>query len=311
MSNHHFRGLIWFSIAAALITMAMKSTAYFLTGSISLFSDALESCINLLAAVAALFSLWYAARPVDATHTYGHEKIEYFSSGLEGALIIVAGGGIIWTAVRRLIVREPLEAIGVGTLIALLASFVNLAVARILLHAGKKHQSIILEADGQHLMSDVWTSIAVVGGLMVVWMTGWEILDPIIAIAVALNIAWTGINLIRRSFDGLMDHALPAAEQEAFRQAVLSQLPAGTNFHALRTRQAGARRFADFHLLVPGNMSVQDGHDLAQRIEVALRSLFSTLEVTIHIEPIEAKEAWSDNVLEGIEPVNPTRSEVS
>ncbi len=309
MSNQHFRGIIWFSIAAALITMAMKSTAYFLTGSISLFSDALESCINLLAAVAAFFSLWYAARPVDATHTYGHEKIEYFSSGLEGALIIVAGGGIIWAAVRRLIIREPLEAIGIGTLIALLASFVNLAVARMLLRAGKKHQSIILEADGQHLMSDVWTSVAVVGGLTVVWLTGWEILDPIIAIAVALNIAWTGVNLIRRSFDGLMDHALPAAEQEAFRQAVVSQLPAGTNFHALRTRQAGARRFADFHLLVPGNSSVQESHDLAERIETALRTLFPTLEVTIHIEPIEAKEAWTDHALAGIEPANPTRTD--
>jgi cation diffusion facilitator family transporter len=309
MNHHQLRGLIWFSIAAALITLAMKSTAYFLTGSVGLLSDALESCINLVAAITAFLSLSYAARPVDATHTYGHEKIEYFSSGLEGVLILVAGGGIIWAAVRRLIVREPLEAIGLGAGIALAASVVNFVVARMLLRAGRTHQSIILEADGQHLMSDVWTSVGVVSGLCVVWLTGWEILDPIIAIAVALNISWTGIGLIRRSFNGLMDHALPAAEQEAYRQAVLLQLPAGTNFHALRTRQAGARRFADFHLLVPGHLNVQEAHDLAEKIETALRALFPTLEVTIHIEPIEAKEAWSDNVLAGIEPENPTRTD--
>jgi cation diffusion facilitator family transporter len=309
MSNHHFRSIIWFSVAAALITLAMKSTAYYLTGSVGLLSDALESCINLVAAITAFLSLWYASRPVDATHTYGHEKIEYFSSGLEGVLILVAGGGIIWAAVRRLIIREPLEAIGLGTGIALAASVVNLVVARMLLRAGKKHQSIILEADGQHLMSDVWTSVGVVAGLCIVWLTGWEILDPIIAIGVALNIAWTGIVLIRRSFNGLMDHALPAMEQEAFRQAVVAQLPPGTNFHALRTRQAGARRFADFHLLVPGHLNVQEAHDLAERIEGALRVLFPMLEVTIHIEPIEAREAWSDNILAGIEPENPTRTD--
>ena len=309
MTNHQkLRGLIWLSIAAALITLAMKSTAYFLTGSVSLLSDALESCINLLAALTAFFSLWYASRPVDATHTYGHEKIEYLSSGFEGTLILVAGGGIIWAAVRRLIAPEPLEAIGLGTGIALAASLVNFVVARMLLRAGKKHQAIILEADGQHLMSDVFTSVGVVAGLGVVWLTGWEILDPIIAIAVALNISWTGIGLMRRSFNGLMDHALPADEQEALRQAVLAQLPAGTNFHAVRTRQAGARRFADFHLLVPGATSVREGHELAERIEAALRSLFPTLEVTIHIEPIEAMAAWTDNVLAGIEPVNPTRT---
>jgi cation diffusion facilitator family transporter len=309
MTNHQMRRLIWFSIAAALITLAMKSAAYILTGSVGLLSDALESCINLVAAVTAFISLWYAARPVDATHTYGHEKIEYFSCGIEGVLILVAGGGIIWAAVRRLIGREPLESIGLGAGIALAASLVNFVVARMLLRDGKKHQSIILEADGQHLMADVWTSVGVVVGLCIVWMTGWEILDPLIAIAVALNIGWTGIVLIQRSFNGLMDHALPAEEQETFRQAVLAQLPVGTNFHALRTRQAGARRFADFHLLVPGHLSVQEAHALAEKIEIALRALFPTLEVTIHIEPIEAQEAWSDNVLAGIEPAHPTRSD--
>ena len=302
MNSPRLRALISLSIAAAIITLGMKSAAYLLTGSVGLLSDALESCINLLAAVTAYFSLWYSARPVDATHTYGHEKIEYFSSGLEGALILVAGLGIVWTAIQRLIEPTPLDALGLGTALALGASLVNFTVARILLRAGKKYHSIVLEADGQHLMTDVWTSIGVVAGLGVVSLTGWTVLDPILAIAVALNIFWTGFRLMRRSFNGLMDHALPESEQEQFRAAVKAQLPHGMMFHALRTRQAGARRFADFHLLVPGKMSVREAHDLAERIENALRGLLPNLEVTIHIEPIEALESWSDNPLVGIEP---------
>jgi cation diffusion facilitator family transporter len=305
MHSPRLRAVISLSIAAAVITIGMKSTAYFLTGSVGLLSDALESFINLLAALTAYFSLWYAARPVDATHTYGHEKIEYFSSGLEGMFILSAAVGIIWTAVRRLIAPAPLEALGLGMAIALGASLVNLVVARILIVEGRKHQSIILEADGKHLMTDVWTSVAVVVAIGLVWLTGWLVLDPVIAIAVALNIGWTGYGLIQRSFNGLMDHALPAEEQERFRAAVQSQLPAGTSFHAVRTRQAGARRFADFHLLVPGTTCVREAHELAERIEEALRGLFPALEVTIHIEPIEAQESWSDNALAGIEPVTP------
>ncbi len=187
MNPPRLRALILLSIAAALITIVMKSAAYLLTGSVGLLSDALESCINLLAAVTAYVSLWYAARPVDATHTYGHEKIEFFSSGLEGMLILVAGLAIVVTAVHRLITYTPIVELGLGTLIALAASLVNLFVARMLLRVGKVHQSIVLEADGQHLMTDVWTSVAVVGGLGIVWLTGWEILDPIIAILVAAS----------------------------------------------------------------------------------------------------------------------------
>ncbi|MCE9534021.1 MAG: cation diffusion facilitator family transporter, partial [Planctomycetes bacterium] len=278
-----------------------------LTGSVGLLSDALESLINLLAAVTAYFSLWYSSRPIDASHTYGHEKIEYFSSGLEGMLIIVAGLGIIVTAVQRLIYPQPLESLGLGGAIAIAASLVNFIVARLLIRGGRAHQSIILEADGQHLMSDVLTSVAVVGGLGIVWLTGWTVLDPIIAILVALNIGLTGYQLIRRSFNGLMDHSIPEEEQEKLRSAVRKQLEAGMMFHALRTRQAGARRFADFHMLVPGALSVRTAHDLAERIEASLRELFPNLEVTIHIEPIEALESWGDNALEGIEPPNAKR----
>jgi cation diffusion facilitator family transporter len=305
MHSPKLRSVISLSIAAAVVTIGMKSAAYAITGSVGLLSDALESGINFVAAVTAYFSLWYSARPVDATHTYGHEKIEFFSSGLEGMFIVIAGGAIIWTAVQRMITPVPLERLDLGAGIALAASLVNLVVARILIIEGKKHQSIVLEADGRHLMTDVWTSVAVVGAIALVWATGWQVLDPLIAILVALNIGWTGYGLMRRSINGLMDHAIPAEEQEKLRAAVQERLPAGTSFHALRTRQAGARRFADFHLLVPGKLSVRDAHNLAERIEEALRALFPALEVTIHIEPIEAVESWNDNVLAGIEPKAP------
>jgi len=302
MNPPRLRNLIALSIAAALVTLGLKSASYLLTGSVSLLSDALESLINLVAALAAYFSFWYSSRPIDANHTYGHEKIEYFSSGLEGALIVVAGIGIIFAAVHRFIVPVPLEEIGLGAGLSLAASLVNLFVARLLIQAGRKHESIILEADGQHLMSDVWTSAGVIVGLFVVKITDWEILDPVIACLVAVSIAWTGYTLVRRSFNGLMDHALPEEEQAKFRAAVQSQLPEGMQFHALRTRQAGPRRFADFHLLVPGSMRVRVAHDLAEKIEAALRQLFPALIATIHIEPIEAEESWNDNMLEGIEP---------
>jgi len=302
MSSPRLRDYIALSIAAALVTLGLKSAAYLLTGSVGLLSDALESSINLLAALTAYICLWYAARPVDATHTYGHEKIEYFSSGIEGVLILVAGIGIIVAAIPRFYLRVPLDDIGIGTALALVATSVNLLVGRLLIRAGRQHHSIVLEADGQHLMSDVWTSIVVVVGLGLIWLTGWEILDPIIAIAMAMNIGWTGMSLIARSFNGLMDHAISAEEQATFREAVHRELPAGMMFHALRTRQAGARRFADFHLLVPGRMTVREAHDVAERIENVLRDLFPVLEATIHIEPIEALESWNDNQLEGIEP---------
>src|SRR5262245_14486570 len=210
----HLRWPIALSILAALLTIGMKGTAAALTGSVGLLSDALESLVNLVAAVTAYVALWYAARPADPTHAYGHEKIEYFSSGLEGALIIVAGLGTAGYAIRRLIYPEPLRDLELGTVIGLAAAGVNLVAARVLLHYGRKHESIVLEADGKHLMADVWTSCGVLAGIVLVIVTGWTWLDPILAIAVGLNIIWTGLELAYRSYNGLMAPARPAPAQE-------------------------------------------------------------------------------------------------
>src|SRR5215218_7991952 len=302
MSPAGLRALVLLSVLAAVITIGLKGLAYWLTGSVGLLSDALESGINLFAALTAYLSLHYSQRPADATHTYGHEKIEFFSSGLEGALIVVAGVGTAWVAIDRLIHPAPLKSLELGTALALGASAVNLAVGVLLVRVGRREQSIVLEADGRHLLTDVWTSVAVVTGLVIVWATGALVLDPVIAILVGGNIVFTGLRLIRRSFDGLMDHALSADHQEALRQAIRAHTPPGTAFHALRTRQAGARKFADFHLLVPGAVSVRDAHDLGVKVEGALEAALPGVEVTIHIEPIEDQKSWEDHALRGIEP---------
>lgn len=290
-----------FAILAALLTLGLKSLAYWLTDSVSLLSDAVESLVNLVAALTATFSLWYAARPVDPSHTYGHEKIEYFSSGLEGILILVAAGSIGWYAVERLFTPQPLTKLGLGSLLAGVASLINLAVGATLVHLGRKHDSIVLEADGQHLLTDVWTTFAVLAGLFLVWLTEWRILDPLVALAVACNIVWTGVSLVVRSFNGLMDHALPQAEQAAVRSAIEATLQPGLHYHALRTRRAGSRRFADFHLLVPGVWSVQRAHDLTGAVEDAVRQALPGIEVTVHIEPLEEPASWEDSALLAVE----------
>ncbi|MBI1833184.1 MAG: cation transporter [Planctomycetes bacterium] len=279
----------------------MKGVAYWLTDSVSLLSDAAESLVNLVAAVTAFGCLWYSAQPVDSSHTYGHEKIEFFSSGLEGILILVAAGAIAWYAVERLIHVKELEKLEWGSLLSFAASIVNLFVARMLIRVGRQTNSIILEADGKHLMTDVWTSFGVLIGLGLVWITDWQWLDPVVALIVAGNIVWTAWDLIARSFNGLMDHALPEEEQQAVRSAIEALLHPGLHFHALRTRQAGARKFVDFHLLVPGTWSVQEAHDFTERIEDAVRTALPGAEVTVHIEPIEAESAWHDSELLEIE----------
>ena len=289
------------SIGAAIITLALKAVAYSLTGSIGLLSDALESLTNLVAAFTALFALWFAARPVDPSHTYGHEKIEYFSSGLEGALILVAAVGISWYSVVRFMNPQPLEDIVWGTSLAFAGAVVNFAAARVLISVGRKTRSIVLEADGEHLMSDVWTSLGVVVALILVQITGWSILDPIIALLVAAYIVGIAYDLIRRSINGLMDHALPEEEQARVRAAISPLLPEGVTYHALRTRQAGARRFADFHLLVPGAWSVKKAHDLTEDIEKAIEKALPGIEITVHSEPIEEPAAWQDSALLPVE----------
>jgi cation diffusion facilitator family transporter len=294
----HLRWPIALSIVAAIVTIGMKATAYAVTGSVGLLSDALESLVNLLAAVTAYAALWYAARPADPSHAFGHEKIEFFSSGLEGVLIMLAGAGTVGYAVRRLLVPEPLHDLELGTLIGLAAAGVNLVAARVLLHYGRKHRSIVLEADGQHLMADVWTSVGVLLGLGLVILTGFEWLDPVLAVAVGLNIVWTGGGLVVRSFNGLMDHALPAAEQDEIRAVIRANLPAGAAFHMLRTRRAGQRRFAEFHLLVDGDLTVRAAHAVAHAVEAALLAALPGLEVMIHVEPVDEEESWEGAELE-------------
>lgn len=289
--------MVYWSIAAALITLALKTIAWFVTDSVGLLSDALESGINLLAALTAYLSLRYAARPIDSTHTYGHEKIEFFSSGLEGVFIALAALGILRSAVFRLIEPVPLESLGAGLGVGAAASLVNLVTARYLLIMGRKHHSIVLEADGQHLMTDVWTSVAVLGGLGLVWLTGWQWIDPAVAVVMAVHIFGTAWSLLRRSFNGLMDHALSDEELGQLRGIIGEVLEAGTTFHAVRTRRAGSRRFADCHLLVPGHWSVAQGHALAERIEHEVARRMPGLELTLHLEPIECARSYNDSEL--------------
>lgn len=246
----------WLSIAAAILTIGLKAAAYFITGSVGLLSDALESLVNLAAALMALAMLTVAARPPDEDHVYGHDKAEYFSSGVEGALILVAAISIGVAAWNRLLHPQPLEAVGLGLGISVFASLINLGVALVLRRAGQRFGSITLEADSQHLMTDVWTSVGVVAGIGAVALTGWERLDPLIAIAVALNIVWSGVQLVRRSALGLLDTAWPVPERGIVTNILDKYRVHGLQFHALRTRQSASRRFMSVHILVPGQWTV-------------------------------------------------------
>jgi cation diffusion facilitator family transporter len=293
--------LMGLSILAAVVNLGLKAAAYQVTGSVGLLADAAESVINLVAALVALASLWYAAQPVDESHTYGHEKIEFFSSGLEGMLILVAAGAIAWYAVRRFFAPQELEALGTGIAITAFATVINLAVGQILLRAGRRMRSIVLEADGRHLMADVCTSTGVLVGLGLVRLTGLAWIDEAVALMVAAYIGWTAIGLIRRSFDGLMDRSLSNEEQARVRAAVEALLAPGMDYHALRTRRAGSRRFADFHLLVPGVFTVRRAHEITERIEEAIRAALPDMEVTVHVEPIEERAAYEDSALVPLE----------
>jgi cation diffusion facilitator family transporter len=301
MVKPQLRYPIYLSIGAAVVTLALKTVAYLLTNSVGLLSDAAESLVNLVAALAAYVALRYAAQPVDREHPYGHEKVEYFSSGLEGGLILVAALTIAWFAVRRLVWPEPLEPLGPGMVLSVLATVVNAVVAVVLLRAGRKHQSIVLEADGRHLMTDVWASTAVVAGVGLVALTDVTRLDPIIALVVAGYILRTAVGLLWRSAQGLLDRALPQNELVALRAAVEANLGSGAAYHAVRTRRAGAVRFVEFHLLVPGTTTVRKAHDLTRAIEEAIKAALPGAEVTIHIEPIEERASWEDSALVPLE----------
>lgn len=278
---------VWLSIAAAVSTIGLKTAAWWLTGSVGLLSDALESLVNLAGALMALGMMWLAEKPADEDHAYGHGKAEYFSSAFEGFLIFLAAVSIAVSAVHRLMNPKELEAIGIGLGVSVVASIINFATARVLLKVGKKHHSVILEADAHHLMTDVWTSAGVIVGVGLVSFSGWLWLDPVIAIIVAINIIWTGFQLMRRSASGLMDSSV-APEVLAKLEALLATYKAqGLDFHALRTRQAGNRAFVTVHVLVPGSWTVQKGHDMAERIEVEMLALLHNGHVTTHLEPLE------------------------
>jgi len=289
----------WLSIAAALATIALKTGAYLLTDSVGLLSDAMESLVNLAGAIMALIMLTIAARPADESHVYGHSKAEYFASSTEGILILGAAIGIISAAINRLLQPREMEQLGLGLGVSIVASVINFIVARILLREGRARRSITLEADSHHLMTDVWTSAGVISGVTVAGITGWSFLDPLVAIIVALNIIWTGVRLVGRSVAGLMDAALPNQEQSLIQDVMEKYRDMDVSFHALRTRQAAARRFVSVHMLVPGDWTVHDAHHLAEDFESDIRhALGGVVTVFTHIEPVEDELSMEDILLD-------------
>lgn len=292
----------WLSIAAAVATITLKLLAWRFTGSVGLLSDALESGVNLVAAIVALIALSIASRAPDEEHAYGHGKAEYFSSGVEGGLILLAALGIFITSIPRVIHPQPLEQIGIGLAVSFLASGINALVGWRLLQAAKQTRSIVLRADARHLFTDVWTSIGVGIGVILVAITDVHRLDAIIAMAIGINICVTGYRLIRESLQGLLDSAIPQPDREKV-EAVLARYEDeyGVVTHALRTREAGTRRFVSFHILVPGDWTVRHGHEVAGEVEEAIRETLPETTVFTHLEPIEEPESWNDSGLDGAE----------
>ena len=289
----------WLSVGAAFATIALKTLAWWLTGSVGLLSDALESIVNLAAALLAVTMLRVAASPPDENHPYGFSKAEYFAAGIEGALIVLAAAGILASAIPRLLEPEPLESPGLGLTLSVAASGINLAVGVLLIRVGRRHHSIALEADGHHLITDVWTSAGVIIGVALVFLTGWLRLDPLVALGVAAHIVWTGLRLMRRSWRGLLDAAIPTEDTgEVTKLFAEYSKRYGVSFHALRTRQAGKRRFISFHFLVPDAWSVAQAHRLSEEIEERIRSLVPNASIFTHIEPISDPSSYEDQGLD-------------
>lgn len=298
MGNRSARFYTLLSIGAAVLTILLKATAYLLTGSVGLLSDAAESVVNLVAAIVATWAVTFAAKPPDEDHAFGHFKAEYFSSGVESVLILVAAGSIAFAAWGRLFDPQPLEQVGIALALSLAATVINGALAIVMLRASRRLRSITLRADAHHLLTDVWTSVGVVVGVILIPITGWLILDPIIALVVAANIVWAGLRLLRETGMGLLDTALPAEERQIVADTLQPFEAQGIQFHALRTRVAGARRFVSLHVLVPGSWTVKQGHDLCEAIELAIaRSLPGTFIFT-HLEPSEDPVSRADQSLE-------------
>jgi cation diffusion facilitator family transporter len=284
----------WLSLATSIVTIFLKFAAYYYTGSVGMLSDAVEAGVNIFAALVALGVLTYAEAKPDREHNFGHEKVQYFSSGIEGALIFVAAAAIVWSAIPRLVNPQPIEQVGLGLALSVLAGVANAACAWVMLRAARTHRSITLEADARHLLTDVWTTAGVFVGVVLVATTGWLRLDPIIALAIAIQILWTGWHLMARSFEGLMDRAIPEADHAAITAVLDSLRHQGCDFHALRTRMAGAKSFVDVHVLVPGSMSVQAGHDMVESLESQIRAKLPHVEILIHLEPLEDPRSWDD-----------------
>jgi cation diffusion facilitator family transporter len=288
----------WLSIGAAILTIGLKLGAYYLTNSVGLLSDALESLVNLVTAIVALIALNIAVKPADEEFAYGYSKVEFFSSGFEGGMILLAAVSIAFTAIPRLINPQPIEQVGLGLAISIIASIINFVVARVLLQAGRRHGSITLEADARHLMTDVYTTIGVIVGVVLVSLTGWLRLDPIIALLVAANILYTGFVLLRRSARGLMDVSLPEAEVSQVQNILQDYESYGVKFHALRTRSAAARGFVSMHILVPGSWSVWRAHQLAEQIEQDIHQRLPSTAVFTHVEPLDDPTSLEDSSLE-------------
>lgn len=282
-----------YSIIASILTLVLKFSAWGLTGSVGLLSDATESIVNVTAAILALTAITIAMRPADKSHSYGHGKAEYFSSGMEGVLIIVAACAIGYASIERFFNPQPLGNLGLGLGLALLSSVINFVTAKSMLKAAKRFDSITLEADAKHLLTDVWTSVGLVTGLgILLFAPQWQILDPIIACIMAVNIVFTGVGLLKRSINGLMDDALPEEEIAIIAEAINEHQGDEATFHGLRTRKSGPIRFIDFHLLVPGDFTVHEAHELCEIIEQEIESKLNRAEVTIHVEPIECESSY-------------------
>jgi cation diffusion facilitator family transporter len=283
------------SVAAALATIALKTGAWWLTGSVGLLSDALESLVNLAGAMFALAMVTLAARPPDAAHPYGHHKAEYFSSGFEGVLIFAAALGIVWAAIDRLLAPQPVEQLGLGLVLSVASSALNGALAWSMLRTARAHRSVALEGDARHLFTDVWTSAGVVLGLLAVAATGWLWLDPVIALAVAANILREGAGLVRRAASGLLDEALePEVLAQIERTLDEFRHEHTIRFDDLATRRAGQRRFVDLHMHMPGAWSLQRAAALRTSVEQALMAAVPGLRATIQLLPMDVEAHFDD-----------------
>jgi cation diffusion facilitator family transporter len=301
MSGGHAHSLTrwaWLSIAAAVVTIGMKTVAYLLTGSVGLLSDALESVVNLVAAVLALIAIAAAAKPADERHHFGHGKAEYLSAGAEGVMILVAAGLIVYAAIDRLLNPQPLEDLGIGLAVTLGATVINAVVGLVILRQGRRHRSMALVADGKHLLTDVYTSIGVIVGIALVAVTGWLPLDSIVALAVGVNLLWTGFILVRNAGRGLLDHALPQEETARVLGVLrdfVGRYPAGElEFHGLQTRESGRDQFVSVHVLVPGSWTVTRAHDLVEEVEAAIKDALPHAQAHTHLEPCDDPRSHED-----------------